>query len=209
MRKFLEKWNSISLVKRIVMGLIIGLILGIVVPQATPIGMLGSLFVGALKAVAPILVFFLVMYALCSTSEGQKTNMGRVIVLYLLGTFLAGLAAVVMSFMFPVELTLTAAEAADMAAPGGIGEVLTNLLMNVVSNPIGSLVSANYIGILAWAVVFGLALKKASDSTKKLLGDVADAVTQAVKWVISFAPLGIMGLIFQTVSQEGLGVLAS
>ena len=209
MRKFLEKWNSISLVKRIVMGLIIGLILGIVVPQATPIGMLGSLFVGALKAVAPILVFFLVMYALCSTSEGQKTNMGRVIVLYLLGTFLAGLAAVVASFMFPVELTLTAAEAADMAAPGGIGEVLTNLLMNVVSNPIGSLVSANYIGILAWAVVFGLALKKASDSTKKLLGDVADAVTQAVKWVISFAPLGIMGLIFQTVSQEGLGVLAS
>lgn len=191
------------------MGLIIGLILGIVVPQATPIGMLGSLFVGALKAVAPILVFFLVMYALCSTSEGQKTNMGRVIVLYLLGTFLAGLAAVVASFMFPVELTLTAAEAADMAAPGGIGEVLTNLLMNVVSNPIGSLVSANYIGILAWAVVFGLALKKASDSTKKLLGDVADAVTQAVKWVISFAPLGIMGLIFQTVSQEGLGVLAS
>ncbi len=209
MRKFLEKWNSISLVKRIVMGLIIGLILGIVVPQATPIGMLGSLFVGALKAVAPILVFFLVMYALCSTSEGQKTNMGRVIVLYLLGTFLAGLAAVVASFMFPVELTLTAAEAADKAAPGGIGEVLTNLLMNVVSNPIGSLVSANYIGILAWAVVFGLALKKASDSTKKLLGDVADAVTQAVKWVISFAPLGIMGLIFQTVSQEGLGVLAS
>ena len=209
MKNFLQKWNSISLVKRIVMGLILGLILGLVAPQATPIGMLGSLFVGALKAVAPVLVFFLVMYALCSTSEGQKTNMGSVIVLYLVGTFLAGVVSVLMSFMFPVELTLNAAEAADMAAPGGIGEVMSNLLLNIVSNPVGSIVNANYIGILAWAVVFGLALKKASEKTKQMLGDIADAVTQAVKWVISFAPLGIMGLMFQTISESGLGVLAS
>ena len=191
------------------MGLIAGLILGLVVPQATPIGMFGKLFVGALKAVAPVLVFFLVMHALSTTSEGQKSNMGNVIMLYLLGTFLAGLTAVVMSFMFPVELTLSAAEAADMAAPGGIGEVLTNLLLSIVSNPIGSIVNANYIGILAWAVIFGLALKKSSDSTKKMLGDVAEAVTQAVKWVISFAPLGIMGLMFSTISEEGLGVLTT
>ena len=191
------------------MGLIAGLILGLVVPQATPIGMFGKLFVGALKAVAPVLVFFLVMHALSTTSEGQKSNMGNVIMLYLLGTFLAGLTAVVMSFMFPVELTLNAAEAADMAAPGGIGEVLTNLLLSIVSNPIGSIVNANYIGILAWAVIFGLALKKSSDSTKKMLGDVAEAVTQAVKWVISFAPLGIMGLMFSTISEEGLGVLTT
>ena len=209
MKNFLEKWNSISLVKRIIMGLIAGLILGLVVPQATPIGMFGKLFVGALKAVAPVLVFFLVMHALSTTSEGQKSNMGNVIMLYLLGTFLAGLTAVVMSFMFPVELTLSAAEAADMAAPGGIGEVLTNLLLSIVSNPIGSIVNANYIGILAWAVIFGLALKKSSDSTKKMLGDVAEAVTQAVKWVISFAPLGIMGLMFSTISEEGLGVLTT
>ena len=209
MKNFLEKWNSISLVKRIIMGLIAGLILGLVVPQATPIGMFGKLFVGALKAVAPVLVFFLVMHALSTTSEGQKSNMGNVIMLYLLGTFLAGLTAVVMSFMFPVELTLNAAEAADMAAPGGIGEVLTNLLLSIVSNPIGSIVNANYIGILAWAVIFGLALKKSSDSTKKMLGDVAEAVTQAVKWVISFAPLGIMGLMFSTISEEGLGVLTT
>lgn len=205
----MNKWNSISLVKRIVMGLILGLILGLTVPQATAIGMFGSLFVGALKAVAPILVFFLVMYALCSTSEGQKTNMGIVIVLYLLGTFLAGVVSVIMSFIFPVELVLNAAEAADMAAPGGIGEVMSNLLMNIVANPVASLVNANYIGILAWAVVFGLALKKASDRTKEMLGDIADAVTQAVKWVISFAPIGIMGLMFQTISESGLGVLAS
>lgn len=191
------------------MGLIAGLILGLVVPQATPIGMFGKLFVGALKAVAPVLVFFLVMHALSTTSEGQKSNMGNVIMLYLLGTFLAGLTAVVMSFMFPVELTLSAAEAADMAAPGGIGEVLTNLLLSIVSNPVGSIVNANYIGILAWAVIFGLALKKSSDSTKKMLGDVAEAVTQAVKWVISFAPLGIMGLMFSTISEEGLGVLTT
>lgn len=209
MKNFLDKWNSISLVKRIIMGLIAGLILGLVVPQATPIGMFGKLFVGALKAVAPVLVFFLVMHALSTTSEGQKSNMGNVIMLYLLGTFLAGLTAVVMSFMFPVELTLNAAEAADMAAPGGIGEVLTNLLLSIVSNPIGSIVNANYIGILAWAVIFGLALKKSSDSTKKMLGDVAEAVTQAVKWVISFAPLGIMGLMFSTISEEGLGVLTT
>lgn len=209
MKNFFEKWNSISLVKRIVAGLIIGLILGLVVPQAKPIGMLGQLFVGALKAVAPILVFFLVMHALSTTSEGQKSNMGSVILLYLLGTFLAGLVSVVASFMFPVELTLNAAEAADMAAPGGIGEVLSNLLLSIVSNPVGSLVNANYIGILAWAVIFGLALKKASDRTKEMLGDVAEAVTQAVKWVISFAPLGIMGLMFSTISEEGLGVLAS
>lgn len=209
MKNFFEKWNSISLVKRIIMGLILGLILGLVVPQATPIGMFGKLFVGALKAVAPVLVFFLVMHALCTTSEGQKSNMGNVIVLYLLGTFLAGLVSVVASFMFPVELTLAAAEAADMAAPGGIGEVMSNLLLSIVSNPIGSIVNANYIGILAWAVVFGLALRKANEKTKEMLGDVAEAITQAVKWVISFAPFGIMGLMFSTISEEGLGVLAS
>lgn len=198
-----------SLVKRIIIGLILGLILGLAVPQATPIAMFGKLFVGALKAVAPVLVFFLVMHALCKTSDGQKSNMGSVIVLYLIGTFLAGLSSVVASFVFPVTLTLNAGDAADMAAPGGIGEVLSNLLLNIVSNPVGSIVNANYIGILAWAVVFGLALKGASENTKNMLGDIAEAVTQAVKWVISFAPLGIMGLMFSTISESGLGALAS
>lgn len=208
MKNIITKWNSISLVKRIICGLIIGLILGLVVPQATPIALLGQLFVGALKAIAPILVFFLVMSALCNQGKGQKTNMKSVVVLYLLGTFLAGCVAVVASFLFPITLTLTDS-VEDMTAPGGVGEVLTNLLMNIVSNPVESIVNANYIGILAWAVIFGLALKKASDGTKKALSNIADAVSQAVRWVISCAPFGIMGLIFNTISEKGLDVLLS
>lgn len=206
MKNAIQKWNSISLVKRIIGGLIIGLILGLVVPQATPIAMLGNLFVGALKAVAPILVFFLVMSALCNQGEGQKTNMKTVVILYLLGTFLAGCVAVAASYLFPVTLSLTEG-VEDMVAPGGVGEVISNLLMNIVSNPVSSIANANYIGILAWAVIFGIALKKASSGTKKALENIADAVSQAVRWIISCAPFGIMGLIFNTISEQGLGVL--
>ena len=166
MKAIVEKWNSISLVKRILCGLVIGAILGFVAKEATVIGLLGELFVGALKAVAPILVFFLVMGALAQHKDGQKSNMGTVIGLYLIATFSAGLVAVIASFIFPVTVNLGAAAAADGAsAPGGIGEVLKTLLLNVVSNPVGSIVDANYIGILAWAVVFGLALRKYSDKT--------------------------------------------
>lgn len=206
MKKAIQKWNSISLVKRIIGGLIIGLILGLVVPQATPISMLGNLFVGALKAVAPILVFFLVMSALCNQGEGQKTNMKTVVILYLLGTFLAGCVAVASSYLFPVTLSLKEG-VEDMVAPGGVGEVISNLLMNIVSNPVSSIANANYIGILAWAVIFGIALKKASAGTKKALENISDAVSQAVRWIISCAPFGIMGLIFNTISEQGLGVL--
>lgn len=208
MKNVFQKWNQISLVKRIICGLVLGLILGLTVPGATPISMLGDLFVGALKAVAPILVFFLVMSALCQQGAGQRTNMKTVIILYLLGTFLAGCVAVIASFLFPVTLTLTES-ATDMTAPEGVGEVLTTLLMNLVSNPVSSLANANYIGILAWAVILGIALKKAGDGTKKALADIADAVSQAVRWIISLAPFGIMGLMFTTISTQGLGVLAS
>lgn len=208
MKNLFQKWNQISLVKRIICGLILGLILGLAVPDATAISMLGDLFVGALKAVAPILVFFLVMSALCQQGVGQRTNMKTVIVLYLLGTFLAGCVAVIASFLFPVTLTLTES-ATDMTAPEGVGEVLTTLLMNLVSNPVSSLANANYIGILAWAVILGIALKKAGDGTKKALSDIADAISQAVRWIISLAPFGIMGLMFTTISTQGLGVLAS
>lgn len=208
MKNVFQKWNQISLVKRIICGLVLGLILGLTVPGATPISMLGDLFVGALKAVAPILVFFLVMSALCQQGAGQRTNMKTVIILYLLGTFLAGCVAVIASFLFPVTLTL-AESATDMTAPEGVGEVLTTLLMNLVSNPVSSLANANYIGILAWAVILGIALKKAGDGTKKALADIADAVSQAVRWIISLAPFGIMGLMFTTISTQGLGVLAS
>ena len=207
MKNILQKWNSISLVKRIIGGMIIGAILGIVVPNATPIGILGDIFVNALKAIAPVLVFFLVMSALANHKEGGKTNMGRVIVLYLVGTFSAAVVAVIASFIFHVTLTLpeTTTETSNVA-PGGIGEVLKSLLLNIVANPIGAIVDANYIGILAWAVVFGLALKPASDTTKKGLLDFSDAVSQGVRWVISLAPFGILGLVFTTVSTNGLGI---
>lgn len=207
MKGIFEKWNSISLVKRILVGLAIGVILGLVAKQATVIGLLGELFVGALKAVAPVLVFFLVMGALAQHKDGQKSNMGTVVVLYLVGTFAAALVAVVASFIFPITINLGSVAAAEgSAAPGGIGEVLKTLLLNVVSNPVGSIVNANYVGILAWACVFGLALRQASDKTKELLGDVSAAVTQAVRWVISFAPFGIMGLVYTSVSTSGMSI---
>lgn len=209
MKDLLKKWNNISLVKRIIVGLIIGIGLALVVPQATPIALLGSLFVGALKGVAPILVFFLVMSAISQHKEGKKTNMKSIIGLYLLGTFLAAIVAVMASFLFPVKLELAAAAAGDLTPPEGVGEVLKTLLMNVVKNPVESLATANYIGILAWALVFGLALKSANESTKNIIVSISDAVSQVVRWVISFAPFGIMGLVFDTIATSGIESLLS
>ena len=208
MKNLLKKWNESSLVLRILGGLIIGVVLGLAVPQAAPIGLLGDLFVGALKAVAPLLVLFLVMTALSRHQEGQKTNMSRVILLYLLGTFIDGCVAVITSFLFPVTLKLTEAQS-QTASPGGIGEVLNTLLMNLVSNPVDALVNANYIGILAWAVLLGIALRKAGDGTKRALGELADAVSQVVRWIIGCAPFGVLGLVFKSISQLGIDSLAS
>lgn len=208
MKNLLKRWNDTSLVLRILCGLILGVILGLAAPQATPVALLGDLFVGALKAVAPILVLFLVMTALSRHQEGQKTNMSRVIVLYLLGTFIDGCVAVVTSFLFPVTLELTAAQE-QTAAPGGIGEVLHTLLMNLVANPVDALVNANYIGILAWAVLLGVALRKADPGTKRALENIADAVSRVVRWVISCAPFGVMGLVFNSISQLGVESLLS
>ena len=206
MKGILEKWNSISLVKRILVGMIIGIILGTFAKEAQIIGLLGELFVGALKAVAPVLVFFLVIGALAQHKDGKKNNMGSVIALYLIGTFCSALVAVVASFIFPVTINLGSVAEVDTAIPGGIGEVLKTLLLNIVSNPVGAIVDANYVGILAWAVVFGLALRKSSDRTKEFLADISDAVTQAVKWVISFAPFGILGLVLTAISTNGIGI---
>lgn len=205
--KLWKTWNQISLVKRIVIGLAVGIVLGLAVPSISVIGLLGDLFVGALKALAPLLVFFLVMNSLAHHQKGNRSNMGTVIVLYLLGTFLAALCAVVASFLFPSVLTL--AEAEQMSAPGGIGEVLKTLLLNAVSNPVASIVNANYIGVLMWAVIFGLALREASAGTKEMLSNISDALSTAIKWVISCAPFGIMGLVFSTVSTTGVKVFAS
>lgn len=208
MKNLVSKWNSVSLVKRIIIGLAIGVILGLTVPQATPISLLGQLFVGALKAVAPILVFFLVIGALSQHKEGKKTNMKTVIFLYLLGTFLAGTLAVITSFLFPMTLTLTKG-VSDVTPPGGVGEVLNTLLMNVVSNPVDALANANYIGILAWAVLLGIALRKANDGTKAAISNIADAISQAVRWIINCAPFGVMGLVFKTISEQGIDALLS
>ncbi len=202
-----KKWNSISLVKRIIAGLAVGIILGLIVPKAAAIGILGDLFVGALKALAPLLVFFLVMHSLSQHQRGKSSNMKHIIVLYLVGTFLAALTAVAASFLFPSELML--AEGAEAEAPGGITEVLKALMMNAVSNPIGSIVNANYIGVLVWAVIFGLALRAASQGTKEVLGNISEALSVAIRWVISCAPFGILGLVFTTISTTGIKAFAS
>ena len=207
MNSFLKMWNGISLVKQIIIGLVIGIVLALTVPEyVSGITILGDLFVGALKSVAPVLVLFLVMSAICQHKSGQKTNMKSILALYLLGTFLAGSLAVIASFVFPIELDLVAA-AGDVAPPEGITEVLKTLLFNVVSNPVNALLNANYIGILAWAILLGIALRHASESTKTFIGDVAEAVSNVVRWVIKLAPLGVMGLVFNSIATSGLEAL--
>ena len=205
MKKVFEKWCSISLVLRIAVGLIIGAILGLLVPQFTIVSWLGTIFVGALRAVAPVLVFVLVISSLANSKGGAGANMRVVIILYMASTFIAAFLATLGSFLFPQTIELAEA-AVSSTAPQGIGEVIENLLVNMVSNPIASIVNANYIGILTWAVIFGAALKKSSDVTRKLLMDVSEAVSQAVRWVINLAPFGILGLVFDTVSENGLEI---
>ena len=209
MYKLLNNWYKLSLVKRIIIGLIVGIILALLAPNAAkPVTIFGTLFVGALKAIAPMLVFFLVSSAISQHKKGQETNMKSVIVLYLMGTFLAALVAVIASFLFPVTLTLGAG-AEDVAAPGGVVEVLKALLLNVVDNPVKALYNANYIGILSWALMLGFTLKNAAASTKLMLSNVSDALTEMVRIVIAFAPLGIMGLVFDVIATSGIGVLLS
>ncbi len=208
MKKIIESWNRISLIKKIICGLTVGVILALAVPQLNVISLLGDLFVGALKAIAPLLVLFLVMSALASQREGKQSNIKRIIFLYLLGTFLAGCVAVAASFLFPVTIALTDSTSTT-APPSGIGEVVNSLLMSLVSNPVDALVNANYIGILAWAVLLGIALRKAGDSTKKAISEISDALSQIVRWVIACAPFGVMGLVFATISQQGLSSLLS
>lgn len=208
MKQIILKWNKISLVNRIIVGIIIGLVLALVAPEAASgVTIFGSLFVGALKAVAPVLVLFLVINAISGQKSGKKTNMKSILVLYALGTFLSGVVAVIASFIFPVNLTLQNA-AQDVAPPSGVMEVLQTLLFNIVTNPVTAIMNANYIGILAWAIVLGVALKNANDSTKTMLQNVADAISKVVQWVINLAPFGIMGLIFDAIATNGLSSLS-
>lgn len=208
MKKSFHAWGRVSLVKRIVIGVIVGCLLGLLVPKMTFIGLIGKMFVGGLKAIAPLLVFALVANALSQSRDGQKSNMKIVVFLYLLATFSAAFVAVLSSYVFPVTLTLTESAAANADSPEGIAQVFQTLLLNVVDNPINALVQANYIGVLSWGVIFGLALRSASKTTKELLATLADVTAQIVKGIIELAPLGIMGLVFSTISENGISVLA-
>lgn len=203
MKNVWEKWTGISLVKRIVVGLVIGVILALVVPGASGIGVLGDVFVGALKGIAPLLVFFLVMSALCNAGKSHGGVIRTVIILYMFSTVLAAVIAVFASMIFPVQMVLTDA-ATDAAAPSGIVEVLSTLLLNVVQNPVASLVNANYVGILAWAVLLGVAFRAAGEATKKTLGDISEAISKVVVVIINFAPFGILGLVYTSVTTSGL-----
>lgn len=207
MKNLLLSWNNISLVKRIIIGLIIGVVLALTIPEAASwISIFGSLFVGALKAVAPILVLVIVIHAISRHKKGNKTNLKTIILLYALGTFLAGLTGVIASFLFPVTLSLTAG-AEDLTPPSGIVEVIETLLFNIVDNPIHALINANYIGILAWAILIGIALRGAADTTKTMVENFSNAISVVVKWVINLAPIGIMGLVFDAISTSGLSAL--
>ncbi len=198
-----------SLVKQILIGLVLGIALALVSkPAAIATGLLGTLFVGALKAVAPVLVLMLVMASIANHQHGQKTSIRPILFLYLLGTFSAALTAVVVSFVFPSTLHLVTG-ATDITPPSGIVEVLRGLLMSMVSNPIDALLNANYIGILVWAVGLGFALRHGNESTKHLINDVSDAVTFIVKVVIRFAPIGIFGLVASTLATTGFETLWS
>ena len=205
MKKLYEQWTSISLVKRIVVGLIIGAVLGLAAPQASGLVILGDVFVGALKGIAPLLVFFLIISSLCHAGKSHGGVIKTVIILYMFSTFLASLIAVFASHLFPVTLTLTV-EAADLSAPQGIVEVFRTLLLNIVANPVSAIINANYIGILSWAVLFGIGLRGANDNTKKFFDDVSTGLSKVVTWIISFAPFGILGLVYSAVSTNGLGI---
>ena len=208
MKRFISTWNRTSLIKRIAIGVVIGAVLGLLVPKFTVIGLLGDMFVGGLKAIAPLLVFALVANALSQTRDGQQSNMKTVIVLYLFGTFAAALTAVISHYIFPISLKLGAAAATKATAPQGVGEVFKDLLLKMVDNPVNALAQANYIGVLVWAVVFGFAIRTASNHTKDLLNTLAEVTSQIVRWIINLAPFGILGLVFNTISENGVGVLA-
>ncbi|MEQ4922633.1 serine/threonine transporter SstT [Proteus hauseri] len=197
-----------SLVKQIIIGLVAGILLAWLAPDiAKMMSLLGSLFISALKAVAPILVWVLVMASIANHRQGQKSNIRPVLVLYLLATFFAALTAVAASFMFPSVLTLVVNDS-QLAPPENIAEVLKGVLINVVANPVDALINGNYMGILAWSIGLGIALRHANDSTKVLVQDLAEAVTNLVRVVIRLAPIGIFGLVSSTIATTGFDVLA-
>ncbi len=204
MKKILGVYTKAPLILRIAIGLVIGALLGLFVPGASFVTIFGDIFVGALKAVAPILVFVLVIASLSSAGKGIGGRFKTVILFYLLSTFLAAIVAVLGSYIFKVTIPLS--ETIEQSAPAGLGEVFKTLLSNMVTNPISAIISGNYTGILTWAVVLGLALRAASDKTKVVLGDISAAVSKTVAWIIQLAPFGIMGLVYSSVGEYGIEI---
>ncbi len=208
MRSLIAMYQRIGLVPLIIIGLVLGVLIGWLAPSiGVGLGLLGTLFVGALKAVAPVLVFVLVMAAISQHRSGNEVYVKPVLIMYMFGTFLAALTAVMASFLFPTELVLVNATI-EQVPPAGLKEVLTNLLMNLVANPVNAIAEANYIGILAWAIIIGFALRQASDTARAVVSDFSDAISQVVKWVIALAPFGILGLVANTVAETGFEALA-
>lgn len=210
--ELLRKWNSISLIWRIVIGLVIGAVLGVCSQafawdQIMIIDLLGTLFVSALKAVAPILVFFLVLSALANAKTAG--SMKTVILLYIVSTILSAFIAVLVSFVFPVDIQLANPPEDVAASPEGIGAVLLTLVTNIFSNPVDALMKGNFIGILAWAIVLGIALRNARQSTKTVFENISEAITRVVRWIINLAPFGILGLVYTSVSTSGLEIFTS
>lgn len=210
MNSLIRTIRKIPLINQIAVGLVIGILLAVFLPGAVPVvSIFGDLFVKALKGVAPLLVFILVMNAMVQRKEGGDTQMKPIITLYVIGTFAASIVGVTLSFLFPQTLMLQLGNA-KVNPPSGIAEVVHNLVLNIVDNPLNAILTANYIGILAWAVIIGLALHKAaSPETKHVLEDLSAGITKVVTWVIHFAPLGIMGLVTQSISASGLSALIS
>ena len=205
MKNFIKKYTETSLIIRILIALIIGAILGLLVPKATFIGIPGSIFIGALKAVAPVLVALLVCFSIAKAGEGIGSRFKTVIVLYLTTTLVAAVCAVFSSRLFPVTIQLTGGETYD--APSGLYEIFENLLVGMVQNPIKAVSEGNYLAILFWAIVFGFALKfVANEKTINVISDLSDAISKTVSWVIQFAPVGILGIMFTNISTNGLSI---
>ena len=201
-------WNGTSLIVKILIGLALGILFGLLTPQATFIGILGNLFVGALKGIAPLLVFVLVISSLANATGGIGKRFSTVIVLYLVSTLVAAVIAVVFSFLFPVTIKLTTGDV-NTVPPGELKDIFLSILDNIVQNPISAIAEANYIGVLAWAIMLGLALKAfASPALKSSLQNISDALSRVVRWIIGLAPFGILGLVFSSVSTSGLSIFA-
>ena len=201
-------WNGTSLIVKILIGLALGILFGLLTPQAAFIGILGNLFVGALKGIAPLLVFVLVISSLANATGGIGKRFSTVIVLYLVSTLVAAVIAVVSSFLFPITIKLTTGDV-NTVPPGELKDIFLSILGNLVQNPISAIAEANYIGVLAWAIMLGLALKAfASPALKSSLQNISDALSRVVRWIIGLAPFGILGLVFSSVSTSGLSIFA-